>query len=139
MNYFTIDNPVDRRWRGLKVPDHSGALIGAWPPATLEHGSSPSGAQQREGNTGNSARASPGLGRRRGGQATEGNGGGGRCSVGWEFRTRKRAKEGGVSVVMAVGAPRPFIEAGEGHVEARKGETTDGNGLNTIEGGGGGA
>jgi hypothetical protein len=41
-----------------------------------------------------------------------------------------------VSVVMAGGAPRPFIEAGEGHVEARKGETTDGNGLNTIEGGG---
>jgi hypothetical protein len=41
-----------------------------------------------------------------------------------------------VSVVMAGGAPRPFIEAGEGHVEARKGETADGNGLNTIEGGG---
>jgi hypothetical protein len=39
---------------------------------------------------------------------------------------------------MAGGAPRPFIEAGEGHVEARKGETADGNGLNTIEGGGGG-
>jgi hypothetical protein len=40
-----------------------------------------------------------------------------------------------VSVVMAWGAPRPFIVAGEGHTGARKGETADGNGLNAIEGG----
>jgi hypothetical protein len=45
---------VDRRWRGLKAPEHGGALTGAWPP---EHGSSSVGAQQREENTGNSARA----------------------------------------------------------------------------------
>jgi hypothetical protein len=90
------------------------------------------GGQQREGN---SAWASPGLGRRRGGQATEGNGDGGQCSVGWELRTQERAKEGGVSVVMVGGAPRPFIVAGEGHVRARKGETADGKGLNAIDGG----
>jgi hypothetical protein len=50
--------------------------------------------------------------------------------VGWELRTRERAKEGGVTMVMAGGAPRPFIVAGE-----RKGETADGNGLNAIDGG----
>jgi hypothetical protein len=86
---------VDRQWRGPKALEHGGALTGAWPPATPGHGSSPAGAQQREGYTGNSARASLGLGQWRGGQATEGNGGGGRCLVGWELRTRERAKEGG--------------------------------------------
>jgi hypothetical protein len=40
-----------------------------------------------------------------------------------------------VSVVMAGGAPHPFIVAGEGHGGARKGEMADGNGLNAIEGG----
>jgi hypothetical protein len=35
--------------------------------------------------------------------------------VGWTLRTQKRAIECGVSVVMAGGAPRPFIVAGEGH------------------------
>jgi hypothetical protein len=44
------------------------------------------------------------------------------------------ASRAGVSVVMAGGAPRAFIVAGEGHAGARKGETTDGNGLNAIEG-----
>jgi hypothetical protein len=52
---------------------------------------------------------------------------GGSCRVGSEQR------RAGVSVVMAGGAPRPFIVAGEGHVGARKGETADGNGLNAIE------
>jgi hypothetical protein len=55
--------------------------------------------------------------------------------VGWMLRTRERANEGGVCVVMAGGAPRPFIVAGEGHAEAREGETAGGNGLNTIDGG----
>jgi hypothetical protein len=49
---------VDRRWRGLKALERGGPLTGAWPPATLVHGSSPVGAKQREGSTGNSARAS---------------------------------------------------------------------------------
>jgi hypothetical protein len=42
--------------------------------------------------------------------------------------------DSGASVVMVGGAPRPFIVAGEGHAGARKGETTDGSGLNAIEG-----
>jgi hypothetical protein len=42
--------------------------------------------------------------------------------VGWTLRTWERANEGGVSVVMAGGAPRPFIVAGEGHAEAREGK-----------------
>jgi hypothetical protein len=49
---------------------HGGALTGAWPPAALVYGSSPVGAQQREGDVGNSARSSPGLGRCCGGRAT---------------------------------------------------------------------
>jgi hypothetical protein len=48
---------VDRRWHGPKAQERGGTLTGAWPPATPEHGSSLVGAQQREGNTGNSARA----------------------------------------------------------------------------------
>jgi hypothetical protein len=55
---------VDRRWYGPKAPKHGGALTGVWPPATPEHGSSPVGAQQREGNTG--------LGQRCGDRATAG-------------------------------------------------------------------
>jgi hypothetical protein len=43
---------------------HGGALTGAWPPAAPVHGSSSAGAQQREGNVGNPARASLGLGQR---------------------------------------------------------------------------
>jgi hypothetical protein len=49
---------------------HGGALTGACPPAAPVHGSSPAGAQRREGNVGNSAQATSGLGRRRGGRAT---------------------------------------------------------------------
>jgi hypothetical protein len=57
--------------------------------------------------------------------------------VGWMLRTRERANEGGVSVVMAGGggAPPPFIVAEEGHAGVREGETTGGNGLNAIDGG----
>jgi hypothetical protein len=53
----------------------------------------------------------------------------GSCRLGSEQR------RAGVSVVMAGGAPRPFVVAREGHAGARKGETADGNGLNAIEGG----
>jgi hypothetical protein len=54
---------VDQRWHRPKAPERGGTLNGAWPPATLEHGSSSVGAQQREENTGNSSQASSGLGR----------------------------------------------------------------------------
>jgi hypothetical protein len=68
------------------------------------------------------------------GQATVGNNRRRRRSVGWMLRTRKRAIEGGVSVVMARGAPRPFIVVGEGHTRAGEGETTGSNRLNAIDG-----
>jgi hypothetical protein len=61
---------VDQRWCRPKAPERGGALAGAWPPATPEHESSPTGAEQREGKTRNPARASLGLGRRRGDRPT---------------------------------------------------------------------
>jgi hypothetical protein len=48
---------------------------------------------------------------------------------------RRRWSVLGGLVVADSGAPRPFVVAREGHAGARKGETTDGNGLNAIEGG----
>jgi hypothetical protein len=57
-----------------------------------------------------------------------------RRSVEWELRTRKHSIEGEVSVVMAGGAPRPFIVAGGGHTRAGEGETVGGNGLNADGG-----
>jgi hypothetical protein len=109
---------VDRWWRGPKAPEHGDALIGAWPPATPEHGSSPAGAQQREGNM----------------EAHRGSGGGEVAGRRRETAVPVGARRAGVSVVMAGGAA-PFIVAGVGHAGARKGETADSNGLNAIEGG----
>jgi hypothetical protein len=51
-----------------------------------------------------------------------------------ELRTRKHSIEGEVSVVMAGGAPRPFIVTGGGHTGVREGETAGSNGLNAIDG-----
>jgi hypothetical protein len=51
-------------------PRRGATLIGARPPATPVHQSSPAGAQKREERTGSSARASLEPGRRRGGWAT---------------------------------------------------------------------
>jgi hypothetical protein len=45
-----------------------------------------------------------------------------RRSLGWTLRTQKRAIEGGVSVVMDGGAPRPFIVAREGHAGRGRGK-----------------
>jgi hypothetical protein len=63
---------VDRRWHGPKALERSSTLTGARSTAIPVHESSPAGAQQREGNTGNSARASPGLGAWCGDRATVG-------------------------------------------------------------------
>jgi hypothetical protein len=54
---------------------------------------------------------------------------------GGSCRLESEQRRAGVSVVMAGGAPQPFIVAAEGHVRARKGETANGNDLNAIEGG----
>jgi hypothetical protein len=63
---------VDRWRRGPKAPERGSALTELWPPATSVHESLPAGAQQREGSTGSSARASPELERRCGDRATVG-------------------------------------------------------------------
>jgi hypothetical protein len=49
---------------------HGGALTEARPPASTEHGSSPAGVQQREGNVGNSEGGSPRHEQWCGGRAT---------------------------------------------------------------------
>jgi hypothetical protein len=54
--------------------------------------------------------------------------------VRWGLQTREQAKEGGVSVVMAGGAPRPFIGSKRSGASGGGGETAGGNGLNAIEG-----
>jgi hypothetical protein len=54
------------------VSGHGSVLTGARPPTALVHRSSPAGAQNGEGSTGSSSRASPELERRRGGRATTG-------------------------------------------------------------------
>jgi hypothetical protein len=53
---------------------HGGALTGARPPASAEHGSSPAGVQQREGNVGNSEGSSLRRGQWCGGRTTVRNG-----------------------------------------------------------------
>jgi hypothetical protein len=63
---------MDQRRCRLKAPERGGALTGVWPLATPVHESSPAGAQQREGSTGSSGRASPELGRRCGDWETVG-------------------------------------------------------------------
>jgi hypothetical protein len=76
---------VDQRWCRPKAPESGGALVGAWPPATPEHESSPTGAQQREGKTGNPTWASLGLGRRRGDRPTVRK---------WQRREARASREG---------------------------------------------
>jgi hypothetical protein len=82
--YFSTDKALDRvhasvdrpgalgpPWTdggaGKGAPGRGGALTEAQPPAAPVHQSSPAVVQQREERTGSSARASPGLGRHRGG------------------------------------------------------------------------
>jgi hypothetical protein len=75
-NYFPTDKSMDRVHVSVDRPGvlgppwtntvagrgHSGALTGAWPPAAPGCLSTPAGAQNGEGGTGSSARASPELG-----------------------------------------------------------------------------
>jgi hypothetical protein len=71
-------HPVDRGrsggapWtHGGADRGHGGALTGARPLASAEHGSSPAGVQQREGNVGSSASSLYGARKLTGGGATE--------------------------------------------------------------------
>jgi hypothetical protein len=68
--------------------------------------SSPAGVQQREERMGSSARASPGLGRRRGGRATAVKARQCRCSVRGLLRSGERGKEAGRGAVKLGGGAR---------------------------------
>jgi hypothetical protein len=94
--YFSTDKA---RWRREGMAGRGGALTGARPPAAPVRQSSPAGAQQREERTGSSARASPGLGRRRGGWATVVTAWRRRCSVRGLLRRGERGKEAGRGAV----------------------------------------
>jgi hypothetical protein len=93
------------------------------------------GAEDGELRSRNPLRASQEDDRQRGGHATDGNGGGGRCSMRWGLRTQEQAKEGGGESGDGRGCSSPFYSGREGHTGARKGETANGNGLNAVEGG----
>jgi hypothetical protein len=71
--HISVDRPgaLGPPWTDASADNrHGGTLTGARPPATPVRQSSPVGAQNGEGGTGSSIRASPGLERRRGGRAT---------------------------------------------------------------------
>jgi hypothetical protein len=76
-----------------------GVLTGARPPAAPVRQSSPAGAQQREERTGSSSRASPGLGRRRGGRVTAVKARWRRCSVRGLLKRGERGKGAGRGAV----------------------------------------
>jgi hypothetical protein len=87
-------------------PGRGGALTEAQPPAAPVRQSSPVGAQQREERMGSSARASPGLERRRGGRVTAVKARRCRCSVRALLRRGERGKEAGRGAVKLGGGAR---------------------------------
>jgi hypothetical protein len=71
--HVSVDRPgaLGPPWTDTDADNgHGGTLTGARPPAAPVRQSSPAGAQNGEGGTGSSLRASPGLERRRGGRVT---------------------------------------------------------------------
>jgi hypothetical protein len=113
---------------------HGGALTEAWHPAAPMHGSSPAGAQQREGNVGNSARASPLLGRRCGGRATAVQNGEARFSVRGLLR-RGEGNRSGETCGESRGGCSPFIGAEGALGRGDRAVNADIKGFNTIEDG----
>jgi hypothetical protein len=115
-------------------PGHGGVLTGARLPAALVRQSSPAGAQKGERSMGSSARASPELGRRCGGQVTvvqnrEAAALGEDTSQAWRERKRSGGRCGATR-----GWCSPFIGAGGGMAGAVNAGV---NGFNAIEDGGG--
>jgi hypothetical protein len=93
------------------------------------------GAQQREGNVGNSARASPGLGRRLGGRATAVQNG---EAAALGERAAEAGREGnrsGERCGEAQGGCSPFIGAGGRRGGVDGAVNTGVNGFNAIEDG----
>jgi hypothetical protein len=71
--HVSVDRPgaLGPLWTNADADNgHGGTLTGARPPAAPVRKNSPTGAQNGEGGTGSSIRASPGLERHRGGRAT---------------------------------------------------------------------
>jgi hypothetical protein len=87
---------------------HGGVLIGARPPAAPVRRSSPAGAQNGEGSTGSSSRASPGLERRRGGHATTGKAQWCRRSVSERLELGEREMRAGRGAVKLGEIARPL-------------------------------
>jgi hypothetical protein len=124
-NYFPMVNPVHRVHVSVDRPGvlgppwtdtgadrgHGGAFTGAWPPAAPVHGSSPAGAQQREGNAGNSEGGSPRHGQRCGGRATVVQNQRQRRSVEAVLERGEKRREGRVRCGVTRGWCSPFIGA----------------------------
>jgi hypothetical protein len=113
---------------------HGGAVNGARPPAAPVRRSSPVGAQNGEGGTGSSIRASPGLERRRGGRATTGKARWCRRSVTRRLELLERENESGERCGEARGGCSPFIGAGGSAGRGGQAVNTSVNGVNAIEG-----
>jgi hypothetical protein len=106
-----VHDSVDRERRRSTV-DHGHRLGGGSPENGRNdapvRGTSPRLREKGEGTTVSLTGCKRGRQRVRHDRATVGNNRRRRRSVGWTLRTRKRAIEGGVSVVMAGGCSSPF-------------------------------
>jgi hypothetical protein len=122
---------VDQRRRGQR------ALRRAHRSSASGHSGAPKltgGAQNGEGGTGSSIRASPGLERRRGGRATTGKARWCRRSVRGRLELLERENESGESCGEARGGCSPFIGAGGAPGGGGRAVNAGVNGFNAIEG-----
>jgi hypothetical protein len=100
--HVSVDRPgaLSPPWTDVGTDNgHGGALTGARPPAAPVRQSLPAGAQNGEGGTGSSSRASPGLERRRGGWAMTGKAGWCRRSVRGRLELGEREMRAGKGAV----------------------------------------
>jgi hypothetical protein len=129
---------VDRWWSGLRVPERGGTLTGVQPPSAPVHQSSPVGVQKRERSTRSSARASPELGRQRGGSVTAVQNCRRRHSVEARLECGEMRREDGRGAVKSGGGARPFIGVGGAPRRGGRGLTLVLMVLSPLKTGGGG-
>jgi hypothetical protein len=135
--HVSVDRPgaLGPPWTDAGVDNgHGGALTGARPPAAPVGRSSPVGAQNGEGGTGSSIRASPELERRRGGRATTGKARWCRRSVRGRLELLERENESGERCGEARGGCSPFIGAEGAPGRGGRAINVGVNGFNAIEG-----
>jgi hypothetical protein len=135
--HVSVDRPgvLGTPWTDVGANNgHGSALTGARPPAAPVHQSSPAGAQNGEGGTGSSARASPGLERRRGRRATAGKAQWCRRSVRGRLELLERENESGVRCGEARGGCSPFIGAEGAPGRGGRAVNIGVNDFNAIEG-----